>query len=288
MNLYVDLINNTIDYIEENISERLALEDISRQFCVSEFHFNRLFKTVVGKTLKQYITGRKLTRAFERLTATGGPLIDIAYDFGFQYPEVFSRAFKKQFGVSPNSCRNEKPDVDLVKKAIVVERDIINCQGNLTLKGTFEYFEELRLEGIYAEVDVNTDEFETNLKGIGDDFLREASKADWLKQERLYTAVNCHGEDNGEYTVFYGMESKPVNHDTPYDSRIVLEGWYARFTYRGDMFDIRETFIDDLYRWVMIKEIQLNQNGIGMLNIFEKDYASTGNVQILVPVKQSE
>ena len=68
VNSYVELINTTIDYIEENIGERLTLGDISRQFCVSEFHFNRMFKTVDGKTLKQYILGRKLTKAFERLT----------------------------------------------------------------------------------------------------------------------------------------------------------------------------------------------------------------------------
>jgi len=52
MNHYLNLINDIIGYIEGNISERMALEDISRQFCVSEFHFNRMFKTVVGKTLK--------------------------------------------------------------------------------------------------------------------------------------------------------------------------------------------------------------------------------------------
>jgi AraC family transcriptional regulator len=52
------------------------------------------------------------------------------------------------------------------------------------------------------------------------------------------------------------------------------------------MFDIREAFVDDLYRWVMVKEIQLNPNGVGMMNIYEKDYASTGNVQIYVPIKQ--
>lgn len=284
MNSYVDLINNTIDYIEENIGERLALEDLAIRFNVSEFHFNRMFKTVVGKTLKQYILGRKLTRASERLAVSGGSIIDIAYDFGFEYPEVFSRAFKKQFGIPPSSYKSEKPDLGLVKKAIVVERDITNYQGSLALKGTFEYLEELHLKGIYEEVDVNSSRFEITLKASADAFLRESQGVEGLKQERLYAVVSCHGEDNGEYTVFYGMEEKTDNPEAIFKARLVPGGWYAKFMYCGDMFDIRETFIDDLYRWVMVREVELNSNGVGMLNIFEKDYSSTGRVQILVPV----
>lgn len=281
MNFYVSLINSTIDYIEENIGERLMLEDISKHFCVSEFHFNRMFKTVTGKTLKQYILGRKLTRAFERLSATEESVIDIAYAFGFEYPEVFSRAFKKQFGVSPNLCRTEKPQLDLVKKAAAVERQIVSYQGSLTLKGNFEYLEELHLEGLYVEVDANSNEFEPKLKAAADAFLREARKP-----ERFYTVVNCHGEDNGEYTVFYGSEGNVDRKETAFRGRIVPAGWYASFMYCGDMFDIREAFIDDLYRWVMVREVELNPNGVGMLNIFEQDYPGTGSVQILVPVKE--
>lgn len=287
MNYYVDIINKTIDYIENNIGEPLSLEEVAGRFCISEFHFNRMFRTVAGKTLKQYILGRKLAMAYERLTGTNEPVIDIAYDLGFEYPEVFSRAFKKQFGVSPNGCRGGGLEVELVAKAAVVERDIVNYQGSLALKGELECLEELRLEGIYAEVDTGADDFEAKLRETGTAFIANASKASWLNKERLYATVSCHGEDNGEYTVFYGLERKLDNSSTPYSLRTVPGGWYAGFSYRGDMLDIRETFVDDLYRWIMIREIQLNPNGIGMLDIFEKDYADTGNVMIYVPIKRT-
>lgn len=285
MNHYVNLINDIIGYIEGNISERMALEDISRQFCVSEFHFNRMFKTVVGKTLKQYILGRKLTRSLENLKNTGESIIDIAYDYGFAYPEVFSRAFKKQFGVSPAVYRKEKAEVAHVNIACVVERDIVSFQGLLTLKGTFVYLEELCLEGASVEVNVNRISFEPLLKSAGDHFLLEAQKAGGFKDDRFYTVVNCHGEDNGEYTVFFGMEPAPGERKIKFQNRLVPSGWYASFSYHGDMFDIRETFSDDLYRWIMVKEVEINPNGVGMLNIYEKDYPETLDVKILVPVK---
>lgn len=289
MNLYVGLINDTIEYIEENIGEPLSLEEIASKFSVSEFHFNRIFKTVVGRTLKQYILGRKLTQALEHLNASDRSVIDTALDFGFEYPEVFSRAFKKQFGISPSGSRYEKIEQGLVKRAKVVERDIVNYQGVLTLKGSLEYLSTLQLEGLYTEVDENSSKFESVLKAKGEEFFKKSEKAGWLKKERFYTVVNCHGEEeDGKYTVFYGMEAEAVKHEACFGTRLVPEGWYARFIYSGDMFDIRETFVDDLYRWVMLKEIELKPNGVGMLNIYEKDYAVAGNVQIFVPVKSNK
>jgi len=58
------------------------------------------------------------------------------------------------------------------------------------------------------------------------------------------------------------------------------------FNYQGDMFNIREAFIDDLYRWIMVKEAELNPNGVGMLNIYENSYPRNNSVQILIPVKR--
>ena len=108
MNLYVSAIHETIEYIEYNIGESLQLADLSAHAGISDFHFNRIFKTVTGTTLKQYVLGRKLTNALEQLRSTNKSVTEIAMDVGFDYPEVFSRAFKKQFGLSPTNIRNQE------------------------------------------------------------------------------------------------------------------------------------------------------------------------------------
>ncbi|WP_105619024.1 AraC family transcriptional regulator [Vallitalea okinawensis] len=285
MNLYISIIHDTIEYIEENIHERLSLEDISRRFCVSEFHFNRMFKTVVGKTLKQYILGRKLTLAFHRLNGSSESVINIAYDFGFEYPEVFSRAFKKQFGFPPSKSSDSGMNINLVKKANVVERDIINYKGVLTLKGTCEYLKSFNLEGIYLEVDVNSANFEELSKSKCTAFLKESKEACWLEHKTFYTLVSCHGDEEGKYTIFYGKKLLIRSNESLFKPHLIPEGWYAKFVYHGDMFSIREAFTDDLYRWIMLKEIELNPNGIGMLNIYGADYVDNGDVLILVPIK---
>ncbi len=285
MNVYINLINNTIEYIEENIHDNLSLDGISGYFCVSAFHFNRVFRTVTGRTLKQYILGRKLSKAIEYLRTTSQPVIEIAYDLGFAYPEVFSRAFKKQFGISPNRFRHDRPDLETVQKAHIVQRDIVNYKGTMTLNGTSVYLSGIRLFGVETEVDIKRPEFRQRMQSISDSFMLQAQNTGWLNKDQLYIAVHCHGEDNGGYAVFYGMVADVPGSTEVFQSCLVPEGRYERFLYYGDMFDIRESFVDDLYRWIIVKEVELADNGIGMLNIFSKDYPITHEVQILIPVK---
>ena len=61
-------------------------------------------------------------------------------------------------------------------------------------------------------------------------------------------------------------------------------GWYVDFSYHGDMFDISDVFIDDLYKWIMVKEVEINPNGVGMLNIYRNDYWKDSAVRMLVPI----
>ena len=82
MSYYVSLISGVVDFVEENIQDSLSLDDLAGEFSFSAFHFNRIFKTVTGRTLKQYILGRKLTLAMQRLSAGSETVIKVAYDFG--------------------------------------------------------------------------------------------------------------------------------------------------------------------------------------------------------------
>ncbi len=286
MNYYVSVINKTVEYIEDSIGERLTLAELSGKFNISDFHFNRMFKTVTGITLKQYILGRKLTRAMEQLKSTTEPIIDIALDLGFEYPEVFSRAFKKQFGLSPACFRDDRPSLKGIQKVNIVERDIVNYRGVLALKGNTILLDDLCLKGILVSTNIYAGDFEKNLRVKTEGFIMDSSADTSLIQDTFYTVVSCNGEDNGEYTVFCGRKPADASKTAYLQERIVPHGWYVNFNYQGDMFNIREAFIDDLYRWIMVKEAELNPNGVGMLNIYENSYPRNDFVQILIPVKR--
>jgi AraC family transcriptional regulator len=286
MNLYVSAINETIEYIECNIEENLKLTVLANRAGISDFHFNRIFKTVTGITLKQYILGRKLTNALEQLRNSDKSVIEIAMELGFDYPEVFSRAFKKQFGLSPADIRNQKSQISGIKKAAIVERDIINYRGTLALKGNSVFLDAMKVIGVNVKANTNSETFKQDLKTTTETFILDSANNDKFKQEKFYTIVSCGGNDNGEYNVFCGRQPVSDTGMIDFDEYSVPEGWYVDFLYQGDMFDIREVFIDDLYKWIMVKEAELNPNGIGMLNIYEKNYPKDNKVHILVPIKK--
>jgi len=284
MNFYVSAIRDTIEYIECNIGESLPLSALSTQAGVSDFHFNRMFKTVSGMTLKQYVLGRKLTRALERITNSNQTVLDIAIDLGFEYPEVFSRAFKKQFGIAPSEVRRKRARVQEIKKASIVERDIVNYRGTLALKGNCVFLDELPLYGVFTRADTNAETFERDLRQRNGAFLMQSAQDAAFRQDLFYTVVSCGGRENGEYDVFCGKMPAGEAGMEGFDAFRVPGGWYVDFSYHGDMFDISDVFIDDLYKWIMVKEAAINLNGVGMLNIYRSDYFKDSAVRMLVPI----
>ena len=98
-------IFRSLELIEEHITERLTVENIASAVYFSKHHYGRLFREIVGDSVMEYVTKRKLTLAGRSLLESTASIIDIATEYGYNSREGFSRAFKAYMGVSPSEYR---------------------------------------------------------------------------------------------------------------------------------------------------------------------------------------
>lgn len=97
-------IEDTLSFINENLSRELSVEMLSERVFLSRYHFMRLFKERTGSTVHAYIRQKRLLYA-ARLIREGVTAGKAASDCGFTDYSAFHRAFKESFGISPGKLK---------------------------------------------------------------------------------------------------------------------------------------------------------------------------------------
>jgi len=122
-------IQRAIDFLEDNILDDLSSEVIASQAYMSSFHFQRMFSVICGITLGEYIRNRKLTLAGTEVISTSAKIVDIAFKYGYETHESFSRAFTRFHNASPITARS-KGEVNSFAKISV--KSIL--EGNISME----------------------------------------------------------------------------------------------------------------------------------------------------------
>lgn len=105
-NAYLARINRVFDYIDAHLAEPLDLDALSKVAHFSPYHFHRIFKALAGETLAERVRRRRVEVAAARLLGMRGATASaIALEVGFASPEVFTRAFRGYFGMTPTQWR---------------------------------------------------------------------------------------------------------------------------------------------------------------------------------------
>jgi AraC family transcriptional regulator len=103
---YYQRIQKAIDYIEGHLDQPLTPELCAKEAYMSISGFYRMFLSVVGYTVKEYIRMRRLTLAYKDLLLAQESVLDIAVKYEYQSADSFTRAFKKQFGLLPSKVKS--------------------------------------------------------------------------------------------------------------------------------------------------------------------------------------
>src|SRR5215471_10677430 len=98
-------IHSALTYVAQHLEEDISLQRLAGKARSSRFHLHRLFSVTVGETPKQFSLRLRLDRAAALLLATTDSVLDIALSCGFNSHEVFTRAFRRRFGIAPSNYR---------------------------------------------------------------------------------------------------------------------------------------------------------------------------------------
>lgn len=108
---WVESISNAIEYIEDNITENLTIENIAKHACVSPFYFQKGFTMLCGFTVGEYIRNRRLSLAASDLLSTNERIIDIAIKYGYDSPDSFTKAFTRFHNSTPIDVRKNEATI---------------------------------------------------------------------------------------------------------------------------------------------------------------------------------
>jgi AraC family transcriptional regulator len=98
-------VGKALWFIESHFAQTLTLDDIAQCGCVSRFHLARAFEAATGFPVMRYVRARRLSEAARRLASGAPDILAVALDTGYGSHEAFTRAFREQFGVTPEALR---------------------------------------------------------------------------------------------------------------------------------------------------------------------------------------
>ena len=101
-------LRRVLDYVEQHLTDNIAVADLANVACLSIFHFTRAFSAATGMPPHRYVSQRRLDRAKELIVAGNASIAETAFMFRFSSQSSFTRAFRRATGMTPAMYRHAR------------------------------------------------------------------------------------------------------------------------------------------------------------------------------------
>ncbi|WP_160691986.1 helix-turn-helix domain-containing protein [Clostridium sp. C2-6-12] len=235
MSYYINL-QKAIDYIEDNLEGKVELDEIAKVAGYSIPHFYRVFGAIIGCSVKEYVRKRKLSQAVFDVVTTKRSITDIAFEYGFESHEVFTRTFKLAYGAPPSSFRKTNVEPNLFERINLLS--IKNESGMVILKPEIICKDEKMLLGISRKINQSENIKYGLLAKVQSEFMKIADSIENRIDKDIYYAVYDYDpidiikeDDKINYTYYYCVEvSKCESIPEGMVKKLIPQGKYAVFT----------------------------------------------------------
>lgn len=170
-------LNNVIDYIEDNLTDDLSLEKISEYAGVSDYHFRKIFFYISGLTLNEYIKNRRLSEASKDLLQ-GETVTAVAFKYGYQSMDGFTRAFKKWSGFLPSDVIKTGVSNSFPKLSF-----IITVKGGTSMEFRIEEKPAFNLVGVSKRVSMQ-------FEGVNNEIVNLAKCITQEQRDEMHSLQN--------------------------------------------------------------------------------------------------
>lgn len=143
----ITTLNRLVEYVEDHLTEEIDIAALSASLGTTEYHLRRMFSSLAGMPLSEYIRRRRMTVAAADVLGDR-ELLETAVRFGYGSTEAFGRAFRAVHGVSPGDVRRDGGPL-LTQQQL---RFRLTVEGNTTMDARIADRPSFRLVGHSARV----------------------------------------------------------------------------------------------------------------------------------------
>lgn len=281
---YINIIEDAIEYIEDNLMNELTLDIISKKYYLSSFYFHRIFSAVLGMSLKKYILKRKLNKSLEFIYDNSISIIDITFKLGFSSQSSYTRAFKACYGFTPIVTRKNN-FIKIERIPEVINRTFKNFNSDIVTDFLLVEKDEIEILGFELELDLDNKNTENIVKEKSEEFIVHNNLKDLFDNCDKYSVLYPKIKGTNKLKVFFGIENNFNFKSEKYIIKIIPPMLYAKFSYVGDLLDIGDIVINDLMRWGKISKIKIEIVEALFLQVYDQEYDKNKKFTLLYPIK---
>ncbi|WP_449354983.1 AraC family transcriptional regulator [Virgibacillus natechei] len=282
-------LNLVIDYIEDHLTDELTLEEISNYAGVSDYHFRKIFFYLAGLTLSEYIKNRKLSEANKDLL-NGEKVTDVAFKYGYQSVDGFTRAFKKWSGFLPSAVIKKGISKSYPKLSFV-----ITVKGGTTMEFRIEEKPAFHLVGVSKRVPMQFEgvnkAIEKLAESITDEQMEEMHSLQNIDPKKIvntsYDADAKFLKEEGDLTHLIGVLTTKDQVSDLLDKVSVDAYTWAIFPNEGAFpSTLQETMAKTYSEWLPSSDYEVINAPTFSFTNMDKDKKDYAYSEIWIPVRK--
>lgn len=230
---WVTDIQKALDYIEANLLKKLNSKEVAKQANTSPYHFQRTFAILTDMTLGEYIRRRRLTGAAIELGNNDEKIIDIALKYGYETPEAFTKAFKKQHHISPSEVKKYRGKLKLYQPLKIH----VTLEGAEPMNHTIISKESFQVVGLRKNYSLEKDENLAEIPKLWNQVNQDGTcdRLLSLNNGSIKGVLGVCVDHINQREIDYWIAVNHEGHSTSFETITIPASTWAVFQVKGEM-----------------------------------------------------